>query len=110
MQLLKMFHMVLAFALELALLAAFGYWGFHDKKTPEKYLFGLGAPVLVIIIWGIWAAPKSEHRLQQPFMMVLKLALFGTAAVGLHRAGQSGPAILLAVLAAITIVLEYLWY
>ncbi len=110
MQLLRILHMILAFTLELALLAALGYWGFHNKKMPEKYLFGLGMPLVAIVLWWYWAAPKSEHRLQQPYLMIFKLTLFGVAAFGLCRSGQSGAAILLAGLAALSVLLEYAGY
>ena len=110
MQLFKTFHLMLAFTLELALLAALGYWGFHNRKMPEKYLLGVGAPILAVILWWIWAAPKSANRLQQPGLLLFKISLFGLAAFGLYRSGQSGPALLLMVLAVLSAVWEFLWF
>lgn len=110
MQLLRTLHLILAFTLELALLAALGYGGFHNKKMPEKYLFGLGLPLAATVLWWFWAAPKSEHRLEQPYLMIFKLLLFGAAAFGLHRSGQPGAAVLLAALALLSVLLEYAGY
>lgn len=111
MSLLKILHHALAFMLELALLAALGYWGFQgDKKSPEKYLWGLGLPILAIALWWVWAAPKSSSRLEQPFLMIFKFALFGIAVFGLHRSGQMGLALLLAALATVSILMEYAGY
>lgn len=111
MSLLKIVHHALAFTLELALLGALSYWGFHgDKKFPEKYLWGLGLPVLAIALWWVWAAPKSSYRLEQPFLLIFKFALFGIAAFGLHRSGQAGLALLLAALATLSILMEYAGY
>lgn len=108
MSILKFFHHLLAFTLELAMLAALGYWGFHgDKKTPEKYLWGLGLPLLAIVLWWVWAAPKSAHRLEQPYLLAFKLVLFGVAAFGLHRSGQPVLAWWLAGLALLSVSVEY---
>ena len=110
MQLFRTLHLILAFTLELALLAALGYGGFHNKKIPGKYIFGFGLPLVATILWWYWAAPKSAHRLQQPYLMVFKLVLFGVAAFGLYRSGQPGPAVLLAGLALLSVLLEYAGY
>jgi len=110
MQLFRTLHLILAFTLELALLAALGYWGFHNKKIPGKYIFGFGLPLVATALWWYWAAPKSEHRLQQPYLMIFKLVLFGVAAFGLYRSGQPGAAVLLAGLALLSVLLEYAGY
>lgn len=108
MSLFKLLHHLLAFALELAMLAALGYRGFYgDKKTPEKYLWGLGLPLLAVVLWWVWAAPKSAHRLEQPYLLVFKLVLFGVAAFGLQRSGQPGLAWWLIGLALVSVLLEY---
>lgn len=108
MPILKLFHHLLAFTLEIAMLVALGYWGFHgDKKSPEKYLWGLGLPALAIVLWWLWAAPKAANRLEQPYLLVFKLALFGIAAFGLYRSGQPGFAFWLAGLAVLSVLAEY---
>jgi len=110
MQLFRTLQLILAFTLELALLAALGYWGFHNKKIPGRYLPGLGMPLVAAALWWYWAAPKSEHRLQQPYLLVFKLVLFGVAAFGLYRSGQPGAAVLLAGLALLSALLEFAGY
>lgn len=104
----KLLHHLLAFTLELAMLAALGYWGFYGgKKAPEKYLWGLGLPLLAIALWWVWAAPKSAHRLEQPYLLVFKLILFGVASFGLYRSGLPTLAWWLAGLAFVSILVEY---
>jgi hypothetical protein len=83
MEIIKAINLGLAFLLELILLVAVGYFGFTlHAPLYIKLLVGLGAPVLVGIVWGLFAAPKSERRLHQPGLTVLKLGLFGVGAVG----------------------------
>jgi hypothetical protein len=43
------------FGLELAALAALAYWGFKTMDgTAAKILFGLGAPLLAGVLWGLF--------------------------------------------------------
>lgn len=102
-----LYHL-LAFLSELAMLAALGYWGFHgDKKWFEKYGLGFGLPLLAIAVWAYWAAPKSTTRLDQPYLFLLKCALFGSAVYALYRSGYPVMAALFAVVALGTAVLEF---
>ena len=49
---LKAINAGLAFFLELAMLAGFGYWGFYgDKSVLIKWILGIGIPVVVAVVW-----------------------------------------------------------
>ena len=62
---IKAINAGLAFFLELAMLAGFGYWGFYgDKSVLIKWLLGIGIPVIVAVVWGMFFAPNSGHRQQ----------------------------------------------
>jgi len=94
---LKFIQLALAFALELAMLAAFAYWGFHTGGSAlARLLLGIGVPLLVAVIWGVFMAPKSTRRLQGAAYLAVKVVLFGLAAVALVAAGQSLAGIALA--------------
>ena len=59
---LKSLNLALAFLLELCLLAALGYWGFRvGSGWIARIALGVGAPAVVIAIWGIFLAPTSSH-------------------------------------------------
>jgi hypothetical protein len=82
-------NLAIAFLLELCALAAFGYWGFHAENGPvAKVALGIGAPVLVAIVWGMFVAPKATVKLPAPAQLALKVAIFGLAAAGLVVAGR----------------------
>jgi len=77
------------FLLELGILAAVGYWGF---KTGSgwflKFLLGLGAPLLIAVLWGTFAAPKAPYHLTGFSLLALEALLFGSAVAALYATGN----------------------
>ena len=107
---LKAINAALAFFLELAMLAGFGYWGFSgDKSFLMKWLIGLGLPVVVAIVWGMFFAPKAGHRLKITSGALLSLILFLLAATALFSAQQPVLAIVFAVTAVVNRALVLIW-
>jgi hypothetical protein len=102
-------NLVLAFLLEIGLLAALFYWGFQTNEGITRWLLGLGAPLLAGAIWGLWMAPRSKNRLSDPLRLAVELLLFGLGAVGLWSANQPNLAIMFAVLVVINLLLQGLW-
>lgn len=110
MNTLKSLNLAFAFVLELCLLAAFGYWGWQTGGTLlTQIALGIGAPLLVAIVWGIFAAPASRRRLKQPWLALLKIVLFGAGAFALFVVGQTALAVLLILLFAVNLVLAWVW-
>jgi hypothetical protein len=103
MQLLKGLNATLYFLLELSMLGAFGYAGFHSSHHPlGKYFIGVGLPLLAATLWGIFAAPRSTHRLVLPYRSLFALTLFGIAFFLLYRAGYPRLAFGLAIIAVVS--------
>ena len=110
MDILKAGNLGLAFALELVMLLAFGYWAF--SAAPGGWLSWLAALAIIataVAIWAIWGAPKSARRLKMPGLLVFKVVIFALAVIGLWVAGQPVWALVLAVVTAINLVLAGLW-
>ncbi len=100
----------LAFVLELAALAALAVWGFTvDAVWPLRVALGLGAPMLLIVVWGLLLAPQADHRLAMPWLLVAKLVVFGLAAAALAAAGHPRLAVVLGVLAVLNLGLAVAW-
>jgi hypothetical protein len=79
----------LAFTLELAMLAAYSYWGFHVGEIFALQLaLGVGAPVLAIVVWAKYLAPRAAARLKMPWLVLVKAVLFGMAAYALYLSDQ----------------------
>ena len=107
---LKAGNLALSFLLELCLLAALGYWGIQTGQgTLAKIALGVGAPLLVAVVWGVFCAPKAAKRLHGPALHVVELALFGAAALALAVAGQPVLAVTFAALIIGNRVLILVW-
>ncbi|MFG1677144.1 YrdB family protein [Micromonospora sp. NPDC049282] len=77
------------FLLELALLAAVGFWGFTlDVGWPVRLLAGLGAPLALAVAWGAFCSPRAAVPLPAPAKLGVQAACFLTGGVLLVLAGH----------------------
>jgi Protein of unknown function (DUF2568) len=61
---LKVANLALSFFLEFCMLVGFAYWGFKTGSSLMAQLFlGIGVPLVVIVVWGVFLAPASMRRL-----------------------------------------------
>jgi hypothetical protein len=98
--------LALAFAAELAALAALGHWGFvTGGSTLGKVLLGIGTPVVAAVLWGAFAAPQAPVRIVV-LAMAVKLLVFGSAVLALVATGHPRLAVALAVVALVSSVLS----
>jgi hypothetical protein len=90
------------FALEVAMLASFLFWGFR-QPGPWNLLLGIGLPAVVVVAWGVFMAPKSARRLPPGPVAVASLALFLLAGLALIAAGAT-------ILGVIMMAATVLWF
>jgi hypothetical protein len=110
MEISKSINAGLAFLLELAMLAAFGYWGFQGEKSIWiKWGLGIGIPLVVAILWGLLLAPRANRRLNSQWGTLLSLGLFCLAAFALFQTNHPALAIALAGFAIVNRILIILW-
>ena len=110
MELLKLINIGLRFLLELCILAIFGFWGFKTGTgTFVKILFGIGSPILFAVVWGTFLAPKSSMRLDEPWLFMLELAIFGLAGWALHSTGRVNLTITFGVIYILNKILMVIW-
>ena len=98
---------VLRFFLELAALGSLAYWGFSEFDGVTQWLIGLGAPLLVAVVWGRFMSPKASHPTLDPVRLVIEMAVFGSGVAALFAADASVLAIVFAVLAALHLALTF---
>jgi hypothetical protein len=73
----------LAFAVELAGLGIFAWWGWRTGgSTPVRLLLAIGLPVLAMVVWGLFAAPTADYG-SPVVTAVVKVAFFGLAGLAL---------------------------
>ncbi|MFD0638965.1 YrdB family protein [Catenulispora yoronensis] len=57
----------LAFLLELVALVLLAVWGFRTGSNVAVHvLLGLGAPALMVVVWGAFAAPRAGFSCRWP--------------------------------------------
>jgi hypothetical protein len=97
--------LALKFAVELAAFAAFAYWGANTDHGTTSVVLAIAAPSLAIVLWALFAAPRSTRRLPRTARIPFELAVFGLAVVALFAAGASTAAVVLAVVVAMSTAL-----
>lgn len=94
--------LTLRFLLELAMLAAFAYWGFWaGSRLWESILLAVAVPAVVAVVWGSFMSPKARFPLPRPWHALVEIVLFGLAAAALFVAGHLVIAVVLGVLAVL---------
>ncbi|WP_154605740.1 MULTISPECIES: YrdB family protein [Arthrobacter] len=84
------------FALEVAMIAAFLFWGLR-QSSPWNLVLGIGIPAAVVVLWGIFMAPRSERRLPENIVRWAALGVFLVAGVTLLAAGTLVPGVVMLV-------------
>ena len=69
---MKIANLALRFALEMAALAALGYWGYHTVE-PESTRLALciAAPIGFAVLWGLFAAHKAKFPPPEPWKAII---------------------------------------
>ena len=90
-QSLRSGNMLLAFLLEVVMLAAFCDAGWVSTSILWlRIVLAVGLPGLAIVLWAVWAAPRAgKRRLKMPALMIFKLAIFAAATAAWWAAGQA---------------------
>jgi hypothetical protein len=88
-------HLAIRFALELALLAAYAYWGWLlGDGGVTGVLLAVVLPLLAAALWGIFKTPgdtgKATPTISVPGVvrLALEFALIGVAAYGVWTSGS----------------------
>lgn len=105
---MKALNDVVRLTLELAALAGFGMYASHSTVGASRRI-ATGAAVLgAATFWGWFMAPRSLHRLGDPTRLLVEIAYFAGAFLGLSATQRPTLAITLAAVAAVNIPLDRL--
>src|SRR3954469_10242519 len=97
----------LRFLLEMAALAALAYWGFHEFGGVAQWVIGLGAPLLVAVVWGTFMSPKASRPTVDPVRLLSELAVFGAGVAALFATAATTLAVIFAGLAVLHLGLTF---
>jgi len=80
----KAANLALAFALELGVLAATGWWGWtSSSRAPVRLVACLAAVVVMATLWAVFGAPKAVVPLGRWPHVGFAVLWFGTGALAL---------------------------
>jgi hypothetical protein len=96
------------FFMEIAMLVAMGYWGFSMHAGAAAWVWGVGTPLIAVIFWSIWAAPRSNRRLKMPYRALFTAVLFSLGAFLLYQAHQRAYAIIIFIVSIASTFIAFL--
>jgi len=107
---IKVANLALSLFLEFCMVVGFAYWGFNTGSSLMAQLFlGIGVPMGVIVVWGIFLAPASTRRLHGRPHWVLEIILFAASISAVFMAGRPTLAGVFAAIYAINVMLRLVW-
>jgi Protein of unknown function (DUF2568) len=110
MDVAKSINLALRFLLELCAVGAVGYWGFNTGHgTLAALVLGIGSPVLLILVWGAFIAPKAAVSLLEASRFVLGLVVLLVAAIALIAAGATVLGTVFGIVIIVNAVLLAVW-
>lgn len=98
---------VVAFLVELAALAVLCAWGLQvGDSTAVRVLLGVGLPLVAVVVWGLFAAPRARYDVPA-LRLATKLVVLGGAAAASFGVLPLGATVAFAVVVAVNLVLMY---
>ncbi len=91
-------NLALRFILEMATLAALAYFGFVTFIP-----LGVILPVVGILVWGTFVAPRAKKRLEDPARLAVEVVFFASGVVALALSDLAPVAVVFAIAAAVHI-------
>ena len=110
MMILQNLNLAVRFLLELCALAAVGYWGFQKgNSTMIKWVLGIGAPIIIAGVWGVFGSPNAIIKLPMTMHLLLELLVFGISTIALYAAGKLQLAWIYGICVVINSLLMFVW-
>lgn len=104
-------NLLLRFALELAALAVFGYWGWSQSEGQMRWLIAFIAPIVVAAVWAVFRVPGDGGTpavvVSGLMRLLLEFVLFALAVGALFALDRSRLALLLGLVIIIHYALSY---
>ena len=88
-------NLAFRFLLEIVALIAAGYWGWKQGTGFTRYLFALGIPIGLAVLWGTFAVPNDPSRSGEApvpvpgiIRLIIELGIFGFGIWALYTAAS----------------------
>lgn len=83
MEIVKIVNATASFFAEIAMLILLAIGGYDIVSSSKllSWVVSITLPLIAILFWGYFNAPKSNNQLRQPYLCVSQLLVFTIAAV-----------------------------
>lgn len=82
-----------------------GRGGAYRRAGASRWLFGLGAPLLVATAWAFFVTPEGSLAVADPWRLLLELVIFGAGIAALTAIGRGRLALAFAILVVVHLAL-----
>lgn len=83
----------------IAALASLALWGFAMWEFPWNLVLGIGAPVIVLLLWALFLSPRPVLRLHPFIRAAVELLIYAGVTLAWWSMGQAWAGIAFAVVA-----------
>jgi hypothetical protein len=97
---------ILRFLLELFAIFSLGFWGFVAWPLPWNIVVGIAAPAIAIVLWALFRSPKAVFHIDAFGRAIVEVIVMAAAAFAWWDLGQPVVAIVFAVIAAVSGVIN----
>ncbi len=100
---------VLRFLLELAALAAVGYWGLNAGEGALGWVVAIVAVSVVIAVWALFVSPKHTIETSKPVEFAIEAAVWLAAGAAIYATGSGALALAFVGVSLVSGALNYAW-
>lgn len=107
-------NLTIRFLLEIIALISIGTWGWNKTDGFYRYILAIGLPVLIAVIWGIFAVPNDPSRSGQTVVVTsgiirlgIEFSIFAIATLAIFNIGQQKISYAFALIVIIHYVVSY---
>lgn len=90
---------ILAFLCELFTFATLAIWGFATWPFAWNIVFGVGAPLVAVLVWALFVSPRAVFEVHPFARAVVELAVYASATIAWWSMDQAWIGIVFAVVA-----------
>lgn len=72
----------------IAAIASLALWGFTEFGMPMNLVAGIGAPLLVLLMWALFLSPRPVLRVHPFIRAIVELAIYAAVTMAWWAMGQ----------------------
>ncbi|MEZ3159310.1 YrdB family protein [Microbacterium sp. BWT-B31] len=80
---------ILAFVCELFAFASLAIWGFAAWDLPWNIVFGVGAPLVAVLLWALFVSPRAVLRVHPFARAIVELLVYVSATIAWWSLGAT---------------------